>query len=216
MGFKNILFDLDGTLGHTLPFCLAAFHEALEPIAGRPLTDAEILATFGPSEEGTVMALVPERFNEGLAAYLASYDRLHTQSPTPFPGIPEILAALKARGHFLGLVTGKGPKSTAMTLRRYGMLNAFNAVETGSITGPVKERCIEYLILRHSMARGDVVYIGDAPSDVIAARACKIQAAAAAWAPTADLPALQAMRPDFLFTSVAGLADELGISVPNS
>jgi len=56
---SHFIFDLDGTIGNTLPLCVTAFREALESLAGRPLSDAAIMATFGPSEEGTVMALVP-------------------------------------------------------------------------------------------------------------------------------------------------------------
>ena len=44
---KCLIFDLDGTLGNTLPLCIAAFKQAIEPLAGRSLSDAEIIATFG-------------------------------------------------------------------------------------------------------------------------------------------------------------------------
>ena len=58
---KAVLFDLDGTIGNTLPLCITAFRESIEPLAGRSLTDEEIVRTFGPSEEGTIAVLLPER-----------------------------------------------------------------------------------------------------------------------------------------------------------
>jgi len=44
----------------------SGLREAIETLSGKRFSDAEIIATFGPSEEGTVMALVPERYEEEL------------------------------------------------------------------------------------------------------------------------------------------------------
>lgn len=56
---KAVLFDFDGTVGNTLPLCIAAFQKAITPLAGRSFSEREIVATFGPSEEGTIRALIP-------------------------------------------------------------------------------------------------------------------------------------------------------------
>ncbi len=203
------LFDLDGTIGNTLPLCVAAFREAIEPLARRHLSDAEILATFGPSEEGTISALIPEHFDEGVARYLEAYTRLHDRWPEPFPGIRELLDELKARSCFVGLVTGKGPRSLAVTLRRYGLEGVFEAIKTGRPEGPVKERCIHELLAEHGLASSDTLYVGDSPHDIRASRACGIRVAAAAWAPTSDAAGLRAQHPDACFETVAALADAI-------
>ena len=199
---KTVLFDLDGTLGNTLPLCMAAFREAIEPLAGRRLSDEQILAAFGPSEEGTVAMLLPDRKDEALQRYLERYEALHGCCPEPFPGVREILDYLKSPGVFVGLVTGKGPRSAALTLARYGLGDYFDVVKTGEASGPVKDRRIEEVIAEFSPAREEVLYVGDSPSAVTACRQCGIRIAAAAWAPTADIEALRSMRPDHLFTSI--------------
>lgn len=201
------LFDLDGTLGNTLPLCIAAFREAIEPLARRHLSDAEIMATFGPSEEGTIHALIPEHYDEGVARYLAAYERFHDRWPDPFPGIPELLRGLKRDGKFVGLVTGKGMSSLMITLRRYGLEDIFEVIKPGQPEGPIKERCIEEIFAVHPLKRSETLYIGDSPYDITASRACGIRVAAAAWAPTADLAALSALHPDACFTTVQGFAD---------
>lgn len=201
------LFDLDGTLGNTLPLCVAAFREAIEPLARRHLSDAEIMATFGPSEEGTVLALTPEHFDEGVARYLDSYTRLHAQWPAPFPGILEVLAYLKQAGSFVGLVTGKGPRSLAITLHQYGLTDFFDDVKSGRPEGPVKEVCIEEIFAAHPICREDVLYVGDTAYDIRASHACGIRVAAAAWAPTADLTKLLAIKPDYCFETVGAFFD---------
>jgi phosphoglycolate phosphatase-like HAD superfamily hydrolase len=206
---KAILLDLDGTIGNTLPLCITAFRESIEPLVGRALTDEEIVATFGPSEEGTIAVLLPEQRAEGLDRYLRRYEELHCRWPSPFEGISEILSYLKAKRIFVGLITGKGRRSTELTLKSYGLEDYFDVIKTGASSGPVKDRRIEEVIEELSLAREEILYVGDAPSDVKACRDCNIKIAAAAWAPTANAAELEQMRPDFLFSSVSAFSDFL-------
>ncbi len=60
---KAVIYDLDGTLTNTLPLCIAAFRQSVEPLINCSLPDAEIIATFGPSEEGTILALAPTHYD---------------------------------------------------------------------------------------------------------------------------------------------------------
>jgi phosphoglycolate phosphatase/pyrophosphatase PpaX len=206
---KAILFDLDGTIGNTLPLCIAAFREAIEPLAKRQLTDEEIIATFGPSEEGTIARLLPNKQAEGLSQYLLRYEALHSSWPAPFDGIVEILSYLRAKRLVVGLVTGKGEQSTRVTLSNYGLEEYFDVIKTGVAFGPVKDRRIEEVIEEFSLDREEVLYVGDAPSDVKACQNCRIRIAAAAWAPTASIRELEEMHPDFVFASVADFFDFL-------
>ena len=47
---KLIAFDLDGTIGETVPMCIRAFEKAVSPYAGRTLSEREITQTFGLNE----------------------------------------------------------------------------------------------------------------------------------------------------------------------
>jgi phosphoglycolate phosphatase/pyrophosphatase PpaX len=116
---------------------------------------------------------------------------------------------LKAKQVFVGLITGKGEQSTKVTLRNYGLEDYFDVVKTGAPSGPVKDRRIEEVIEEFSLDREEILYVGDAPSDVKACRDCNIKIAAAAWAPTADLGELKEMHPDFMFSSVSGFFEFL-------
>ena len=109
---KAIIFDLDGTLANTLPLCIKAFRNSIEPLINRVVPDEEIIATFGPSEEGTIMKLVPEHYEKGLAGYLHQYKILHPMCPHPFDGINELLVYLQDKSIKLAMVTGKGKYST--------------------------------------------------------------------------------------------------------
>ena len=105
----------------------------------------------------------------------------------------------------MALVTGKGERSTVITLARFGIEAYFQVIETGSPQGPRKVQGIREAIKQLKVAPQDCVYIGDAPSDIQAARDAGVAIVAAAWAETADPALLQSLRPDRLFTSVADL-----------
>ena len=200
---RGVLFDLDGTLGNTLPVCIGAFREAIQPFAGRALSDAEIVATFGPSEEGTVHVLAPGHAAEALAAYLHHYAILHESCTEPFAGVPEMLTDLKARGVKLALVTGKGQGSANISLARLNLLPFFEHIEVGSPLGPRKSEAITEILARWKMDPKSAVYVGDAPSDIPSARHAGTYAVAAAWATTADPDLLRAENPDALFLTLA-------------
>src|SRR5579863_6950641 len=202
-----MIFDLDGTLGNTLPVCYAAFREALLAYTRREYADAEIDALFGPSEEGIVRRVVPQRWRECLEAYLAAYERHHDLAPRPFSGVAEALDTLRQRGVRLGLATGKGPRSAAISLRHLGLADAFEMIEVGSPEGAVKPEAIRRILAHWSMAPQHAAYVGDVASDVEAAREAGVIPLAAAWAPTARRDELLAALPAAFFTDVTQLVD---------
>jgi phosphoglycolate phosphatase-like HAD superfamily hydrolase len=143
---KCIIFDLDGTIGNTLPLCIAAFKKTIEPLAGRALSDKEIINTFGPSEEGTIQALIPTQYEQGIEDYLKHYRDLHAMCASPFEGIIEVFEYAKDRNVHLALVTGKGERSTEITLAVFGIRSYFDVIETGSPQGPRKVQGINSVL----------------------------------------------------------------------
>ncbi|HUP13684.1 MAG TPA: HAD family hydrolase, partial [Niastella sp.] len=204
---KAVIFDLDGTIGDTLPLCIKAFRRSVEPLIGRSVSDAEIIATFGPSEEGTIMALAPNHYDKGVADYLQHYETYHEMCPSPFEGIEGLLKTLKEKGTRIAMVTGKGKYSTAISLKQFGLENYFEAVETGMPGGPRKPEGIQ-LVLNHfsDLAKEEIIYVGDAPGDITASRRVGIPVVAAAWAQTAEPEKLKELRPDEIFYTIADFA----------
>lgn len=206
---KAVIFDMDGTIGDTMPLILRSFREAIEPRAGRSVSDDELMATFGPSEEGTILAFIPEHFEEGVAAYIQNYRTYHTEYPAPFDGIKELLEYLKSKQIKIGLVTGKGAAGAAITMRQYGLENVFDAIDTGVPEGPRKPEGLKVVLSQFGLEPDEAVYVGDAPSDITACRKVGVPIISAAWASTAEVQKLKEMNPDFTFESVAALSDYL-------
>lgn len=199
---KAVIFDMDGTICDTLPLCITAFKKAIEPLAGKNLSDEEIIATFGPSEEGTIHALLPHSYDQGLADYLQHYRLLHEMCPTPFDGIVDIIRFLKANHVIVALVTGKGRKSCDISLSYFGIADCFDMIETGSPEGQRKTEGMQDVLKQFGLMPREAVYVGDAVSDIHCARRAGMPIVAAAWASTAEPDELQKLHPDKLFDSV--------------
>lgn len=205
--FKAIIFDLDGTIANTLPLCIAAFRKAIEPHINRKVSDAEIIATFGPSEEGTVMALAPDYYEQGVSDYITHYTALHYMCNAPFDGVVPLLETLKQKGILTAMVTGKGRKSALISLEKFGLLPYFELLETGRPDGPSKPQGIKAILnIWDKLSKNEVLYVGDAPSDVTACREAGIPIAGAAWAETAEPDKLAAMHPDVIFNDFDAFA----------
>ncbi len=200
---KAVIFDLDGTLADTLPLCIAAFRKSIEPLIGKHLSDEEIIATFGPSEEGTILALAPQHYEKGVADYLKLYGELHFMCPVPFEGIKELLYDLKKMGIRIAIVTGKGMHSTEISLKQFGLASYFEIIETGQPSGPVKADGIRKVLNYFTdLSPDEVIYVGDAPSDIMASREAGVRAGGAAWADTTDGVQLESVLPDHMFYDV--------------
>jgi HAD superfamily hydrolase (TIGR01549 family) len=207
LDLAGLIFDLDGTLADTLPLCFLAYRQSLRPYLGRTLTDEEIASYFGPSEEGILQRLVPEAWQACLDAYLDVYAREHTAYNQAFTGLSDVLESLARGGIRLGIVTGKGARSAALSLEAIGIRRYFDAVETGSAQGGVKPSAIRKISSAWAMPPSRVAYVGDQPSDIRDAREAAVVPLAAAWAKTANPRALRAEKPARLFRTVAEFAD---------
>jgi len=202
MTLQGVIFDLDGTLGDTLAACFVAFRRALKGFSQREYTDDEIAARFGPSEEGMIRRLVPDRWEPCLRAYLAAYRECLPEHARPIPGMKDALHLLRTRGVTLAVVTGKGPHSAAVTLKHLDLADSFDMVETGSPEGSVKPVAIRKVLARWGVVPRQVAYVGDAPSDMEAAREAGVIPLGAAWLPTTNAQALRAMSPAAIFLTL--------------
>jgi phosphoglycolate phosphatase-like HAD superfamily hydrolase len=202
MNLDGVIFDLDGTLGDTLPVCFAAFRRAMSGFSSHHYTDEEIAGLFGPAEEGIIRRLVPDRWQACLKVYLTAYEQESARNARLFPGIETALRLLKQRGVALAVVTGKGAESAAISLRDLGLAGHFDMVEAGSPIGGIKPQAIRKILTKWGVLPGQAAYVGDAPSDIAAAREAGVIPLGAAWDMASSAQSLTALQPRETFPTV--------------
>jgi HAD superfamily hydrolase (TIGR01549 family) len=203
-----ILFDLDGTLIDTYHLYLECYRRALEPHLGYAPTDAEIAARRPASERRFLSDWLGE---ETGAACHAEVRRLYgelyrSMSEGVYPGVAEMLAALRAGGVRLGIVTGKGREAWDVT-RALTDVGAFEVVVTDDDVHAAKPDPGGLLAAAQALgiAPGEAVYLGDSTVDMRAGRNAGMRIGAALWAKAAPGEAddfirrIEPLRPDWIF-----------------
>jgi HAD superfamily hydrolase (TIGR01509 family) len=199
-----IIFDLDGTLANTSKLIYASFRHVARLYTGKIYTDPEILALFGPTEEIAIADLVgKERTEEAVEEFHRFYDASHVEMAHGHEGIREILAFLKERGILMALFTGKGKRTTLVTLARLGFSGYFDLLVTGDDVENHKPSAegIHKVLSHYGLGPDEALMVGDSPVDVIAAREAGVKVAAVLWDTFAQKKT-PAPDPDFSFSSV--------------
>ncbi len=203
MHLKGMIFDMDGTLGDTLPICLQGLRETLLAFTGREYTTPELYQMFGPTEEGVIQQRVSEQdFPAALRMYLDRYEELHQSAREPFPGVLRLLEALRSRGIRRGVVTGKGRGTADISMRVMGLDSYIETLVTGSNAGAVKPDAIRRVLEIWQLEPAQVAYVGDMPYDMEAAREAGVLPIGAGWAQTATV---QKDNGNLVFESVEDL-----------
>jgi phosphoglycolate phosphatase-like HAD superfamily hydrolase len=217
MTLAGIIFDLDGTIGETLPHCVKAYQHVFRTFLQREFTTAEVMQLFGPTEEGILSRQLADRYQEGMFAYLKYYEHYHSDCPEPFPGIKEALDLLKSHGLSIGLVTGKGYQTTLLSLKYFGLVDYFQSIETGSLTGGIKTAAIQKTLQAWKIAPQRVAYLGDAASDMDAAARAEVIGLRAQWARTAQIEdhTKSTAVPAATFFQVTQFIDWLQMHIPH-
>ena len=169
---------------------------------------------FGPTEEGIIRDLVPDRWQRCLSDFFRAYERAHDRCPQPFPGIDTVLSTLQRRGVRLGIVTGKGFRTATTSLKVFGLAETFDVVQTGSLNGGIKPQSMGSILKKWGFEPHRVASIGDSPSDIRAAQQVGATALGAAWASTSDYDMLNAQNPTAVFRQIDEFLDWIDSNVP--
>ena len=146
MKLTGVIFDLDGTIAESHPMAFQLIGGAIADHGGGSLTPEEVMALFGPNEQGIFQRALGDRWEPAWAQYVEDYERHHDICPEPFPGVRALLERLRACGTRLGLVTGKTETTVRISLEVFGITELFDGVHGGSVNGSVKEAAIADLL----------------------------------------------------------------------
>ncbi len=213
MKLKAVIFDLDQTLVATQELIVAAFNHVLARYAKKELLPEQIVAAFGPTEEGMLKNLLGVRYlPQALEDFHRYYQANHRRAPV-YPGIKPVLTLLSSHRVGRGIFTGKGNRSTLTTLAAAKLLDSFEVIVTGDNVSKPKPSS-EGLLKAMAALKSDVertLMVGDAAADFAAAKDLGVRCWGAYWG-VADPQAYHqslAVRPDRFFSKVADFHQSL-------
>ncbi len=182
--YRGIIFDMDGTLTRTNQLIFDTFNHIADKYLGRRFSSDEIVSMFGPPEEVAIRKLVGETdFRNAVTDFHAYYERHHNEKAELYDGIPEILDSLYNASITLGLFTGKGRRSTEITLEKFGLKNYFTSIITGHDVEQHKPsgEGIHRALDEMNIATEETLMVGDSMADVKAAKEAGVDIATVLW-----------------------------------
>jgi HAD superfamily hydrolase (TIGR01509 family) len=206
-----LLFDLDGTLVDSRALVTQASIETLRRGAGVAVSAEEIEQTLSWTVTDRFRKFAPDRARDLVALYNTLYTA-RIDLARPFPGIPEMLAALRDLGIPCAVVTSRRRVTADPVLRQHHLLPFFRAViceDDVAAPKPAPDPVLTASAHLGAPAR-DAVMIGDSILDMQSGRSAGARTGAALWG-TSERGALLASAPDYVLetpdaviTKVAG------------
>lgn len=181
---KTILFDLDGTLTDSGEGIINCAILALEHF-GCPIPSREEMRVFvgPPLHESFVSHGVPaDQAEEAIRIYRSRYIPIGAYENTPYPGVRELLEALRAEGHTLYVATSKPEAMSIKILEHFDLAKYFDMIcgATMDTSRSSKEDVIAYLLERNGRS-DNMVMVGDTKFDVLGAKHHGIKTIGVSW-----------------------------------
>ena len=185
---KNYIFDLDGTIVNSSQEVLMCFKKAFEKANYE--IDANRLNSnvIGPPLKQILQLIAPDltdetKLEEIVAHFREIYDNNKNDISVMYPGMFDFLKKLKNEGCKIFMATFKPMAPTLRIVKMLEIEDLFDDIYTIDKFGDriSKEEMIKDILNIYELDKSETVMIGDAPTDMTAAKANGIKAVGVLW-----------------------------------
>ena len=187
MSYRELFFDLDGTISDSAKGILNSVIYALERLGIEAPVRESLFRYIGPplirsfSEEP---GLSPEQAVRAVALYRENYTVRGIYECSAYDGVREVLHALKAEGYRLTLATCKPWTLAERVLEHLELRDCFDFVSGPEMDGTRNEKheVIAYAVDTLGIEDPrEILMIGDRRDDVMGAKRCGIDCVGVLW-----------------------------------
>lgn len=187
--YDAVIFDLDGTLLDTLDDLMAATNYALARMGFPTRSRKEVEAFVGNGVAKLMERAAPAGTSRADIAraldIFKPYYALHSKDKTaPYPGIPETLEALRARGCKLAVVSNKFDAAVKTLAQDYfpGLMDmAAGENEAGGVPKKPDPTMVLQTLQALGCAPERAVYVGDSDVDLQTAKNSALPCISVTW-----------------------------------
>ena len=187
---KLLIFDLDGTLGDTVPTLTESMNTVLSEYSFPLVDDAKICFAIGNGMELMCRRCIPAEYYDDasvylpfLARYKEEYAKNYLNIDEPYAGLADAIAELKARGYAIAALSNKPHRYTVDIVEKLFGKGYFADVR-GMIEGvPTKPDPTSFLDIAKGLGftAENTVMIGDSEPDILVAKNAGADCIALSW-----------------------------------
>ena len=213
MKYKNVIFDLDGTLSDSKEGITKSVQYALEKV-GIIEENLEDLEHFvGPpmlEQYIKVYGMPKDKALETLGYYRERYTPIGIYETKRYPGVREILDCLKSAGCKIGMATSK-PEEMAIEVAKYlDIFEYFDIICGADLKGPRQSKAdvLNKLFENTDFSLDESILVGDTKYDIEGANKVGIDSIGVTWG-TGTKEEMQDEGANEIFDSYKALIDYL-------
>lgn len=180
---KAVLFDFDGTIADSEWLILESLNTQAARFGFEPIRHEEIPAL----RRFSMQQLVTQRLSMPLwnfprllrleRAAKAAFEKRSSELQV-FAGMAEVVAALRAQGYLVGVVSSAPELAVCAVLERTGIEVDFVRASIGAFG---KARVMRAVLTQHGVARRHALYVGDELRDIEATKRARIGIVCVGW-----------------------------------
>ncbi len=184
---KLVIFDLDGTLIHSVPDILEQVNITLAHFNYPLCTENQIRQYIGNGARNLIGRCFGDLTEEDLDQKLAYYNKIYTACGSPkthvFEGMDKVLVELKKMGYKLAILTNKPQMTTDKVYQKYLSQFGFDMVvgQNSNVKCKPDKTATLNILKELDVEKENAYFIGDGQTDIETAKNADVKHIAVLW-----------------------------------